>query len=233
MSETLLPIQSGTIPQGLCYHDPQTDWPILATYLKAVFSGNEVNFSSSTPTAANRTKPWFRVNTDGTDDGMWVFYNGFWVQKHPIPVGLVCMYEGAQVDIATYDGGEVAAVTNITGPFWEEVTAMAARSPIHPGTLASGTIVNIGDNVGEEKHVQTIAELPIHDHPATDAAGGRTIATGITPDDGTINRTGSLSFKEVSRTGLTGAGDAFNVVHPVRAIWFIRRTGRTYRRRVA
>lgn len=231
--QTELLVQSNDIPAGLCYSTPQADYPVLASFLRAIFNGNEINFGSSTPAPADRTKPWVRVNPDGTDDGTWVFYNGYWVQKHPLATGLIMLWEGAQTDIATLDGGESAAITNITGPFWEEVTEMAAKSPMHPGTLPAGDVIAIGANFGEDRHTQSIAEIATHDHPATPSSGGRMIATGITPDDGTINRTGSLSYKEVTTTGQSGSSTPFNVVHPVRGIWFLRRTGRLYRRRNA
>lgn len=228
--DTQLPITSLAIPASLCYSTPQADYPILATYLKAIFSGSEVVFGSSTPAAADRTKPWFRTNTDGTDDGMWVFYNGFWIQKHPLFIGAVLMWEGAQANIPTLDGGEAAPVTNITGPFFEEVTEMAARSPLHPGTLPlSTTVVGVGDNVGEDRHTMLAAELVAHQHDI------KTQKSGGSPGNYTLLAVKDSAGEVVLNTELStpATPTAFNVVHPVRGIFFLRRTARVYRRRVA
>jgi hypothetical protein len=217
-----------TIPPGLCYSTPQADYPVLASFLRAIFSGNELNFGSTTPAPSDRTKPWVRTNPDGTDDGVWVFYNGFWVQKHPLPTGLVTMWEGDPANVDAFDGGETAGVTNITGPFWELVTAMAARSPIHPGTLPSGTIINVGDDLGEEKHLQLATELATHHHVIKSFSSG---ATG--GDGGDILNEPDPGNPHDHDTEDTGDSTPFNVIHPVHAILFIRRTARTMRRRIA
>lgn len=226
---------SVTVPEGTCYTSPAFDWPLLVSLITANLSGSldTVNTGSSTPAAEDRDKPWVRTNSDGTDDGVWAYYNGYWVQKHPLPVGAVMMYEGAEADIDTFDGGEVGAVTNITGPFWETVDEMAARSPIHPGTLPSGTLINIGTDLGEEKHQLTVAELPAHTHPFDTTNGAQVLTKVTSGKSGDINQTGSLDYSFANAPQNTGSDTAHNTIHPVRSIWFIRRTARTYRRRVA
>lgn len=222
-------IESGT-PAGLCYTTLSADIPIIAQYLRAIFSGNEWNTGSGTPAAEDRGKPWVRTNSDGSDDGIWTFYNGFWVQKHSMAPGSVIMFEGASTDIETFDGGEAGAISSMTGAFWQEVTEMAARSPIHPGTLPSGTIINVGDNIGEEEHVMTLGELIEHSHDiqvwTSGATGGDGAEVLNEPDPGT-ERT-----KSTEPEG-SAPPDAFNVIHPSRGIFFIRRSARLYRRRVA
>ncbi len=224
-------ISLDTVPSGTCYQSPAIDWPILVSLLDASIQGtlNTFNYGTSTPAAADRDKPWFRVNADGTPDNWYVYSGGYWLTPHPVVVGLVTLYEGALVDLPTFDGGENTAVSLITGPFWEEVTAMAARSPMHPGTLPSGALITIGVNSGEETHVQTVAELVAHSHPLT---GDHHFLEHVpqAERDNTINRTGSLDYKEVDDVPSTGGGMGFNVVHPVRGIYFIRRTARRYRR---
>jgi len=224
-----------TVPAETCYTTPSFDWPYLVSLITANLAGSldTVNTGSTTPDASNRDKPWIRENSDGTDDGVWQFYNGYWVQKHPDFVGKVVMYEGALADIPTLDGGESAAVSNITGPFWEEVTEMRARSPIHPGTLPSTTVVNVGDNIGEEKHQLTVAEMPSHRHE-WDTSDGQLILAQVTSGKvNDINRTGSLDYAYADPVLNTGGDTAHNTLHPARGIYFIRRTARLYRRRVA
>jgi hypothetical protein len=223
------------VPANTCYESPAVDWPKLVSNITANLTGSlsTVNSGTSTPAAADRDKPWLRSNADGSDDGQWVYYNGFWVQKHPAAVGLVAMYEGALADITTFDGGEVGAVTNMTGAFWEEVTAMRARSPIHPGTLASGTIINIGDDLGEEKHLLIVSEMPAHIHEYDETNGARILTKVSSGKVGDIDQTGSLDYDFAEAIESTGGDTAHNTIHPVRGIFFIRRTARLYRRRNA
>lgn len=223
------------VPEGYCYESPQADWPYLVSLLTANLSGSlsPVNSGSSTPSAANRDRPWLRSNSDGSDDGQWTFYGGFWVQKHPIPQGFVMFAPtgttAAQID--ALDGGETAAVSNMTGPFWEIVTELAARSPMGPGTLPSGTIVNSGDSLGEEKHQLTLAELPEANTTLSSEDGQQILAQVTSNAVSTINRTGSLDYGFADPPAIGGSDDPHNTVHPVYAIYAIRRTARLYRRR--
>jgi hypothetical protein len=233
MPETLLPIVAEGVPEDLCFSNWSDAIPIMVQYMFARFEGNEVNTGSSTPAAEDRGKPWFRTNADGTDDGWWTFYNGFWIQKHPMPTGAIIMWEGAIADIDTYDGGEAGAVTNITGPFWERATTLDARSPIGPGTLPSGTVLNIGDQVGEENHVLTIAELASHTHPFATDDGQQVLAQVTSGAVNTIDRTGSLDYGFADPVQNTGGDAGHNTIGPSLVVNFLRRTARLYRRRNA
>lgn len=237
MPDTQLQIITSGVPDGLCYTTPSYDLQnIIAPYLRAVFSGNEVNLGSSTPSASNRTKPWIRTNSDGTDDGVWAFYNGYWVQKHPDFVGKIVFAPigTAAADIDALDGGETGVITSITGPFWEVVTELEARSIIGPGTLASGTVIAAGDTIGEEEHILTKAEMPKHTHEfATTDSQHVLVQTTSSAKLSDINRTGSLDYKWADPLLETGEDEAHNTIHPCYALYAIKRTARLYRRRVA
>lgn len=233
MPETLLPIVAEGVPEGLCFDNWSDAIPVMVQYMFARFNGNEINTGSSTPAAEDRDKPWFRTNSDGTDDGVWTFYNGFWIQKHPLPTGAIILWEGAVANIDTYDGGETAAVTNITGPFFERTTTLDARSPIGPGTFPSGTVLNIGDQIGEEKHILTIAELASHTHPFATTNGQQVLAQVTSGKVNDINRTGSLDYAFADPPQNTGGDTGHNTVQPSLVINFLRRTARLYRRRNA
>lgn len=220
-----------TVPVGTCYSNPSIDWPLMVSLITANLTGSlsTVNTGSVTPAAADRDKPWIRSNSDGTDDGQWTFYNGFWTQKHPDAVGLVAMFEGTETDIDTFDGGEVAVISNITGPFWEKIDEMDAKSPIGPGTLPSGTIINIGDDIGEESHIQTVGELVGHNHDISFSGQGGLAGDGGHILNGTPATTGVHFTENTGSTPPTG----MNIIQPSHAIFFIRRTARLYRRRNA
>lgn len=235
MADTELQIITSGVPDGLCYTNPTYDLQnIIAPYLRAVFSGSEINHGSSTPAAADRTKPWIRTNLDGTEDGTWSFYAGYWVQKHPDAVGKVILWEGAVADIATFDGGDTDPITNIAGPFWERATGFDAKSPMGPGTLpVSSTVLNVGDAIGEEKHTQTTAELATHRHAYSTSDSQQILVQQIPGKVNDIDRNGSLDYAYADPMDETGSSTPFNVVHPVRVCCFLRRTARLYRRRNA
>lgn len=237
MPDTELPITGDGTPSGLCWTNPSDDIPnIIAPNLRAIFSGNEVNVGSSTPSAADRSKPWIRTNSDGSDDGVWSYYAGYWVQKHPDFVGKIVFAPvgTAAADIDALDGGETAAITAITGPFWEIVTELSAKSIIGPGTLASGTVIAPGDSIGEEKHLLTVDEMPEHTHEfATEDSQHVLVQCASSAKLSDINRTGSLDYKHADPLQSTGGGESHNVIHPCYALYAIRRTARLYRRRVA
>lgn len=237
MPDTELQIVASGVPSGLCYTNLSYDLEnVIAPYLRAVFSGSEINTGSSTPAAADRSKPWARTNSDGTDDGLWAFYNGYWVQKHPDFVGKIVFAPTgtAAADIDALDGGETGVVTAITGPFWEIVTELAAKSPIGPGTLASGTVINSGDSIGEETHLLTKDEMPSHTHEfATTDSQHILVQTTAAAKLSDINRTGSLDYKYADPLESTGGDDPHNTIHPCYSLYAIRRTARLYRRRVA
>jgi hypothetical protein len=208
---------------------------IVATTASLAGTLNTFNYGNSTPAAVDQDKPWFRLNSDGTPDRWYVFSSGLWLSAHYQCPGQVIMYEGTLASIDTFDGGEVAAVTATTGPFWERVTTMDARSPIGPGTLPSTTVVNIGDDLGEEVHELTIPEMPSHRHEYATTDGQQIVVKVTSNKTDDLNRTGSYDIKAadpMQNTGgdATGATVGHNTIHPVHAIWFIRRTSRLYYR---
>jgi hypothetical protein len=231
MPETSLPIIAEGVPAGLCYTNMSDDIPVIASFLRAIFTGDEINTGSSTPAPEDRGKPWYRTNADGTDDGWWTFYSGFWIQKHPMFSGFIgfAPIGTALTDIDTLDGGEAGAITSITGPFWQVVSELNAKSPIGPGTLPSGTIINPGDTIGEESHVQTADELRSHRHDIPYSGQGSLSGDGAHILNGTPVHTGDHFTSDTGGDPPTG----MNVIHPVYALYAIKRTSRLYRRRVA
>lgn len=194
-----------------------------------------MNTGSSTPAAADRDKPWARTNANGSDDGIWTYYNGYWVQKHPDFVGKIVFAPigTALADIPTLDGGESAATTDIAGPFWEVVTELNAKSIIGPGTLASGTVITHDTTLGEEEHVLSVPEMPAHTHQFATGDNPKSFAPTITDKEGDVNQTGSLDYKTLNTLQNTGGGEGHNTIHPVYALYAIKRTARLYRRRNA
>lgn len=231
-------ITTASVPQGFCWTTTQEAWPQLV----ALLSGNLTqdpswNIGPDTPAPEDQGKPWFRYNADGTPDKAYVFVSGVWASKHPAAPGTVIMWEGAETDIPTFDGGEVAAVTPFTGPMWERVTEMDARFPLGPGTLPSTLVVAVGDTGGEEKHSLTEAELAPHTHTVravlADTDGGtqvqrlRNMAVSEVSSNQTVtDPTGGV----ITPPATTAVVSPHNTMPPYNAIWFLRKSARSFYR---
>lgn len=218
-------------PVGYCFTTPNQFAVDLITRLSGELAGDAsfFNYGPNTPAPDDQDKPWIRLDSNGNIDKIYSFSNGAWVARHPVAPGIVVMYEGSEASITTLDGGESGAITATTGPMWEKVSTMDARFPIGPGTLASGTIVNVGDTGGEEKVELLEANIPIHVMNGYIVDTGANLATrGILSDDDR-----STTAHEIDRFGgdpVTDATVAHNNLPPYKAIFFIRRTARTHYR---
>jgi hypothetical protein len=204
----------------------------LVQLLQADLLGNQTtfNYGPDTPTPDNQDRPWFKTDANYLPERWYTFSNGSWVSRHPVAAGAIVMYEGSEASIPTYDGGEAGVVTATTGPMWEKVSALDARFPLGPGTLASGTAVAVTNTGGEEKHELTRAELPEIqiDTPLkrrTDLQDGG----GSTALFETSFSLSSAVNVDVPTEEL-GDGDAHNNMPPYYAVFFIRRTARTHYR---
>jgi hypothetical protein len=232
-------ISTATLPDGFCPTDFRSGWHEAVSFLTASFSGtlNTINFGSTTPTPENRDKPWYRTETNGAPDTWYVFWNGYWVAKHPVAVGTITLYTGTAASIDTFDGGEAGTVTDISGPFWERVTALDAKFPVGIGTLPSAKVLNPGDTGGEEKHELTLLEMPRHRHDlpvrteATDNPN-QSASFPIYSNDWTgaeiLRPTRAEGGDEDFTTNAKNA--AHNNLPPYFSLLFLRRTARIFRR---
>ena len=201
---------------------------ITATSAALAGNTNTFNYGNSTPSAGNQDKPWLRLNSDGTIDRWYSFSSGLWLSPHYQCPGQVIMYEGTEASIDTFDGGEAGAITAMTGPFWEKVTSLNARSPIGPGTLPTTTVINIGDDIGDEQHTNALSEMILHHHPIKAHAS----APILGGDGGAIlnHPTPGTDYDANTEDAGSATPTPFSIIHPCHAIWFIRRSGRLYYR---
>jgi hypothetical protein len=140
MSEPVT-IVVGEFPQGFCPSTPQE----YADGLKLILSGSiditGVNFGSTEPAAGLRGSPLFPKDANGNPlyPGYFSYSTTYskWVALHPDFVGKVIMWEGALAAIDALDGGETAAITATTGPFWQAVGVMVDKIPIGAGAVAA------------------------------------------------------------------------------------------------
>jgi len=191
------------------------------------------------PAITDRDKVWIRTSGGApVFPPVWLYYSGLglWLAKHPSPAGTAWAipYTGTVASIATLDGGSAVAVTDLTGPFWEEVTSLRARFPIGAGTLASGTVLAVGDTGGEEKHVLLPNELPASFSLTATLRAWRTnletlagqwlappgsagnVSTTPPTEDGTFNFTN------------TGGDQGHNTMPPYTTLTYLKRTARIW-----
>lgn len=227
-------VSSSTVPADKECIISNANWQDLVGLLTVTLAdGSKINIGNTEPAPADRGWPWFRLESDGTPDRVYIYANGQWLSRHPDFVGKVVMWEGDIANIATLDGGEAGAVSTTSGPFWERVTEMDARFPIGPGTLPSTTVVAVGDQGGEEKHSLTVAELAPHTHPVEGSGfqdGATPSARKIIIDDEHNSSANNSVTESTGGSGTPAAVVPHNTMPPYNAIWFIRRTQRIFYR---
>lgn len=216
-----------TLPEGACYDTEQERHNEFAEHLIGTLPGTygAVNTGSDAPEANDRGNPWARTNADGSPDGVYHFYNGSWKRKHPLDPGLIMMWAGSSASVDTIDGGTAGTATVDSGPFWEIVTAMAAKFPVGVGTFASGTAVAVAGTGGEDRVTLETKHLPESlGRFGTDVekALGRKNAGGVA-----LGGSGPWNFLDLPdfiKGGTTDTDKSHNNLVPYYGIFFIKRS---------
>ena len=242
----LLPILAGSLSPGYCFPaSPQQLLNDFADNLQAVLPGGMAfyNYGNTVPAVEFQAYPWLFTN-----DMRWYRFDGVWISPNPeiSGTGIRRLWRDSLANLVTYDGGAAGAVTDRSGPMWEEdTTGTAGRSPMHPGAIPTSnpaTVLAPADPTGatsftgEGAHTMTGQEVGPHTHPlAADAdimnADGsiKVVTPGVTGPglgkDLTSNNTTPLS---VSNNTYTAGQQAMPVIHPVVGVYLIRRTNRTF-----
>jgi len=97
------------------------------------------------------------------------------------------------------------------------VPTLARRTRIGSGGTPSGIISNtVGSLGGAETHLQTIAEMPSHNHPPAPGMGPFLYDSGA---GGVGVNSGSDTDRTHSITGDTGGGTPFNIMQPAAVVY--------------
>lgn len=247
-------LTAGQLPPNVCLEDLQQfynqmfslgrgDLDTTASIAKIIVSSNE-------PNADQRDYIWIRLNpTTGVYDKTYSYVNGRWVSPHAIaPLsGVRQIFIGSTADLARLDGGEIAAVGEATGAFWEIDTTFSGKFPLGAGTLASGTVVaGSGASTGGHESV-TIAranlpnetldvELDIIGSSAGDP--GAPVVGSEFGQNESVSGTGkavdststdvSGRYKPFGQTEALGDGTGLNIMPPYIGVYFVKRTSRKY-----
>lgn len=206
-----------------------------------------VIISDSTPSASDQDRLWIKTDVNGIPIGQFLYALGQWIWPLEGAVqraSELMMWEGTLASIITIDGGSAGAVTLTTGPFWEIHSEFVGRSPMAVGTIPTSNpskTLAVEEDYGEGAHALTEAELPTSTHkhlfplysnPAATSPAPHTYGSGpllgvsenVADDSvGTYNPV----FDYTEPVAL-GDGDTMPVIHPVRGVYILRRTGRLY-----
>lgn len=246
MSENIQ-ITTATVPNSFCFTTWQQAWSELVSLLSGTLVGNTntFNYGNATPSAANRDKPWLRLNNDGTPDKWYVFYGGYWLS----PIIPYSLYERrilvcTLAQVWAYDGGDGTdpsdpghIPTAYTGATWEVDPEFDARYAIGAGTTAKGTVITVAD---KSEVPLNSANIPPHSHNiAIDGAAagnddGQKLGA-LYNQAGYVNNwshapdayTASLASTRNNASSVS-SGDSVEILPPYKAVYFVKRTARMF-----
>lgn len=234
MPTVLLPLQSGTLPPGICYTTEQERLVAFAENLETKLDGLAFyNIGTTKPAAANNAYPWFR-----TTDYRWYVYSGGWISLNPDrDPNIRRLWVGDITQLESYDGGDNGAPSDRSGPMWEVDADFAAKFLVGPGVFAGGTAVAVGQDVGADELTLLAANLPPADVVPLDATGIATAnrsfqksgtVTGLSSQNGDFSgqQSGGLMTDVLAR--IDGQSTPLEIIPPARGIYVIKATGRLY-----
>lgn len=223
-----LPLIAGSLPSGWCPTAGATFWQEVLNKFMAISvaqlsfgTGYTVKVSDTSPTADERDNTLWWKTVGGIPEYLYVYYNGYWSARHPVPANSDFRYMAAcasEADVWALDGGDgvdpsVTAPTSHTGAMWEVESEWAGRSPMGVGTIslydATGNLVtsNLTNGVDAGSFTDEIDitddMLPEHKH----YIGVEHSTNGILNPMGTDKIFGELradSGAQVSFEDLTG-----------------------------
>jgi len=204
--------------------------------------------SASTPDPDDRDKLWIKLDGSGNPIGLFYWGNGegAWIWPYEgdsrklIP-GYRMLWVGDPADIPTLGGGSTGAVTLSSGPFWEIDTGFSGRSPMGVGSIPDANpavAISSEEDYGEAAHTQGEDEVGPHTHVISSQASIThdgvvdVVNSGGGSDDGlfigqTGDLTNALTVGENNYTTSDGQ-TAMPIIHPVRGIYFLKRTIRIW-----
>ena len=243
MSDTLLNIQSGTLPQDCYPASADAFQKQLLALARAVLPNGATRTGDAPPTDdLAHDYPWFKTDSAGNFLRTYTWGNGGWTSLHPIPATSSArfLWVGNESDLGTYDEGDgsAVAVTDTTGPFWVVDHAMDGRFPIGSTTgavnpLPSGLIIPPQGTGGEENHSLILSEMPPHTHAidffSQPQSGSSTDCLVDPADKGSDPKDVTIATES---TGGDGSTPSVVVPHnnmpPYFGVFLIKRTGRLF-----
>lgn len=236
-----------TLPSGTEYPGTmQAFLSVVAAYIqvKGISDIGGVNYGATTPSEADRDKPWFK--TDGALNPIgWFSWNGSaWSQilfsapfgdsdsrpDSPVVgqlyldtgINQLLVYERAAWRTVGGSSGEVKFVSAATieeaislNPGWTHFTDANGMVLAGANTTVGQTI---GATEGTRTHTLTVDEIPAHSH---------TLAMRTDPNGGDHNDSMSDTFINTGTGQITssvGGGTAHNNMQPTMYLWCLKKT---------
>lgn len=238
----LLPIQPGTLPAQYCFTSWQQTLLDFANNMSAVLENGRsyYNYGDTAPAPEFQIYPWLNSN-----NMLWYKFSGQWITPHPKRPGAHDWEEfTTENEIWSWEGGDgsdpsTSPPTTTAGAMWKLDVNYNGRSPMSPGVIANANpakTLSYGENFGEGAHLQLVEEVGPHPHPISSQASFThdgvvdVVSSSSASDDGLlIGQSGTLSNPlAVGINSYTAGQQRGNVVHPVRGMCCIVRTGRLY-----
>lgn len=246
-----LPVIPSELPNGFCpasYQDLLNGFSSHQHVTLPDFAG--VIASATPPT--DQTATWFQLDGFGRPIRIYRFAQGAWLSLHTLTPGLTQWWFDVLPNFTTFDGGDAAAPSVLSGPMWQQAKnsdgiLIEARFPVTAGTLPSTLVLAQGDTGGEEKHALISSEEAPHYHgfgdgdtsgidgrfivrpwstPAAVGSGMQNLDTTnpaiITP----AQNSGALGTSDPVPSA--GAGDPHQNMPPYVVGYLLQRTGRLY-----
>jgi len=150
--DNTLQVTAATFPVGYCPRSNQQLANDISAGMRVTFTGTFTTIKSSTePSVEYRGSIWIKTDaTSGAVLGEFTFSStyGIWLAYHwpfnIVPTGEKKLFGGSTIQLLSFDGGENAAITETTGPFWEVDTDWTDRFPMGASaTVPVNTNVNV------------------------------------------------------------------------------------------
>ena len=242
MSDLVLPVVAGQLPAGFCPTDFQSIVNGFSAVQTVTFPSTFTGIIVSATKPSDTTQAWLQLDSLGNPVRVYAFANGAWLSRHPIASGLVQIWTTTIPDFTTFDGGDSNALSSISGPMWEEVTALRAVFPIGVGTLPGGTVLAVNATGGVETVTLDNTNIPEHTHELW-VCGSDGTASGVrealqtvdNPHSGTAAKyalsdgvTGHNNYVQNEGGDGSGVAVAHTNMPPYLAVYFLRRTARQF-----
>lgn len=244
-------VTPGSLPEGFCPASEQIRLNTYAQFMQVYFplSVGTVNVGSTKPAPDQNSFPWLRLNNDGSPDGWYYYFNGYWLAKNTnVCTGMP--WTDSLAALATFDGGEgnytvnpdgtitpTIAITSITGPMWQVKTNLQGRVPLGVSNTATiikdayGNTINqwpVGSQGGEIQHTLTSVENAPHSHTAYISTGdvsGNGLYFNGPVKVGNTSVSGGDTINSIANTPV-----GHNTLMPYTACYWVERTSRIYYR---
>ncbi len=253
MATILLSLRVGTLSPNYCFSNwQQTLLDFGAQYQTELTASTFFSIGSTKPDPAFNAFPWFKTVTDAFGPTGLYQFSGIWFMPvWPFDVDERRSRFGTEPSVWSFDGGDgnnptITPPTANSGAMWEVDHTFDGRSPIGagliPNDISPARTLAVGDTVGEGGHLQGREEVGPHTHLVWPADGGdnnigkkwshtdpggescdvrlmQMIRPNILCAQQTELLADTIKYAATQQKG--------NVLHPVKALWIIKRTIRS------